>query len=177
VPAMPKLARLSLLVTLTLPLPLVLVGCGKKDAEKAEEKVEVLPEASNGSPVSAKLVKFVGEGEGRGLEIKLYNHGDKTAAGMFFLFRYYDANDKLLKVKPGTPFEKDSDFTSVSGRTYMVKPKKNKTFELEGAMLAVPAEATRVEILPSKVRALAEDGNTIEDWWSQDNFADWPEEG
>jgi hypothetical protein len=24
------------------------------------------------------------------------------------------------------------------------------------------------------VRSLAADGKTIEDWWSQENFSDWP---
>lgn len=170
---MHKLARLPVIALLALALPL---GCGKKEADKpAEEQVKVLPEASNGSPVSVELIEFTGEGEERGMKVRLYNHGDKTAAGMMLLFRYYDGADKLLKVKPGTPFEDDTDFTSVSGGRYKVEPKKNASFEIDGRMVAVPAEAKRVEILASQVRALAADGNTIEDWWSQENFSDWPE--
>lgn len=169
---MHRIVRLPLFVALALAVPL---ACGKKEEDKKAEEVKELPEASNGSPLSVELVEFVGEGEERGLKVRLYNHGDKTAAGAMLLFRYYDAGDKLLKVKPGTPFEKDNDFTSVSGGRYKCEPKKNATFELDGRMLAVPADATRVEILASKVDAIAADGKTIEDWWSQENFADWPE--
>lgn len=169
---MHKLARLPIIAALALTLPL---GCGKKDdAEAKAEEVKVLPEASNGSPLAVELVEFVGEGEERGMKVRLYNHGDKTAAGAMLLFRYYDSGDKLLKVKAGTAFESDSDFTSVSGGRYKCEPKKNATFELDGRMLSVPAEATRVEILASKVSAIAADGNTIEDWWSQENFSEWP---
>ncbi|PRP92075.1 hypothetical protein ENSA5_51690 [Enhygromyxa salina] len=170
---MHKLAQLPIVVALAMALPL---GCGKKDDTEAKaEAVKVLPEASNGSPLAVELVEFIGEGEERGMKVRLYNHGDKTAAGAMLLFRYYDASDKLLKVKPGTAFESDSDFTSISGGRYKCEAKKNATFELDGRMLAVPADAARVEILASKVSALAADGNTIEDWWSQENFSDWPE--
>ena len=172
---MHKLARVTLTAALLVTVPAV-TGCGgDKGGDKKEEEVEVIPQAANGSPVAIKHVEFIGEGEGRGMKIKLYNHGDKTAAGMTLLFRYYDGDDKLLKVKEGTPFEKDSDFTSVSGGRYKVEPKKNAKFEIEGMMVAVPAAATRVEVITSKVDAIAADGNTIEDWWSQENWADWPE--
>ena len=166
-----KLARYPIIAALALTIPL---GCGKKEEPPKVEEVKVLPEASNGSPVAVELVEFVGEGEERGLKIRLYNHGDKTAAGMMLLFRYYDASDKLLVVKPGTPFEKDNDFTSVSGGKYKCEPKKNASFELDGRMLAVPADAARVEILASRVDALAADGKAIEDWWSQEQFSEWP---
>lgn len=165
-----KLAKFSIIAALALTVPL---GCGKDEPAKAEE-VKVLPEASNGSPVALELIEFIGEGEGRGLKVRVYNHGDKTAAGMMMLFHYYDASDKLLVVKPGTPFEKDSDFTSVSGGKYKCEPKKNNIYELDGPLLGVPATATRVEVIASKVDALAADGNTIEAWWSQENFTEWP---
>lgn len=168
------LPRLSLVALLSfVPLTAVL-GCKDEAPEKKEEEVKVLPEASNGSPISVELVEFIGEGEERGMKVRLYNKGDKTAAGLMILFRYYDGSDKLLKVKEGTPFESDSDFTSVSGGRYKCEPKKNATFELDGKMLAVPAAATRVELLASKVQAIAADGKTIEDWWSQENFSEWP---
>ena len=169
---MKRLFQITLLLALPLALPL---GCKGDTEEKAEEKIEALPEASNGSPVSAKFVEFIGEGEERGVKVLVYNNGDKTAAGMTILLRYYDASDKLLKVKEGTPFEKDNDFTSVSGGKYKVKPNKNGRFELDGRMLGVPAAATRAEILISKADALGGDGSSIEDWWSQENFSDWPE--
>lgn len=164
----PKLLSALVIVGLTLGAPL---GCKDKDA-KEEAPVEVLDAASNGSPVAAKFVKFTGEGEGRGMEALLYNSGDKPAVAYFLLFRYYDANDELLKVKPGTSFEKDTDFTSMSGNKYKCEPKKNTTLEIEG--ISVPADAVRAEILVTKVSTVGSDGNTIEDWWSQDDWNEWP---
>ncbi|MFO7565783.1 MAG: hypothetical protein R6X02_24280 [Enhygromyxa sp.] len=166
-----KLCHLFVIAGLTLAAPL---GCKDKDADQAKVEVKVLDAAANGSPISVEFVKFTGEGEGRGMEVLLYNTGDKTAAGYFFLFRYLDAEGKVLKVKPGTPFEGETDFTSMSGGRYKCEPKQNKTLEIEGDIVAVPAEAARVEIFATQVRAIAADGNTIEDWWSQDNFNDWP---
>lgn len=150
------------------------IACKDKDAEQQQKpEVKVLNPAPNGSPISVELVKLT-DGDDRGMELLLYNNGDKTAVAYFLLFRYYDANDKLLKVKPGTPFEADHDFTSMSGNKYKCEPKQNATIEIDPMMVAVPAEAVRVEILASQVRALAADGNTIEDWWSQDNVSEWP---
>jgi hypothetical protein len=77
------------------------LGCRREEAKGPP--VEVLPAAS---PISVRFLEFTGEGE-RGLKVLLYNSGDKPAAAYQFLFRYYDANDKLLRIKPGTPFEDD----------------------------------------------------------------------
>jgi hypothetical protein len=160
----------ALLLALALPL-----GCGTKEEEKQVEEVKELPKAINGSPVSAEFIEFVGEGPERGLKVRVYNHDEsKTAVAYMLLFRYKDASGNLLKVKPGTPFESDTDFTSVSGKKYKAEPKKNGTFEVDGMIIAVPPEAVSVEILASSVRALAADGVTIEDWWSQENFGEWP---
>jgi len=173
-----RLAKLpvTLLLALTLPsIALTLPGCGPKEEEKKVEAVKELPKASNGSPISAELIEFIGTGAERGLKIRLYNHDEsKAAVGMMLLFRYKDASGKPLKVKVGTPFEADTDFTSVSGNKYKVEPKKNATLELDGRMLAVPAEATTVEILASSVSSLAADGVAIEDWWKQENATEWP---
>lgn len=167
-----RIAQLSLALLLGFTLPL---GCDSKEEEKKVEEIKELPKASNGSPMSVELVEFVGEGAERGMKVRLYNHDEsKTAAAMMLLFRYKDASGKPLKVKVGTPFESDTDFTSVSGNKYKCEPKKNGTFELDGRMLAVPAEAASVEILASSVSALAADGVTIEDWWSQENRNEWP---
>jgi hypothetical protein len=153
---------------LALGVPL---GCKDKEAEKPAP-VEVLDAASNGSPISAKFVEFEGEGDDREMKVLVYNSGDKPAAAYFFLFRYYDANDKLLKVKVGTPFESDTDFTSMSGNKYKCEPKQNQTVEINAR--DAPADAVRAEILATQVRTVAADGNTIEDWWSQENFNEWP---
>ena len=97
-------------------LALAPLACGSKEAEDKPPEVEVLPAATNGSPVAVEFTEFTGTGE-RGMKVLAYNAGDKTAAAYFLLFRYYDASDKLLKVKPGTPFESDFGFTSMSGKT------------------------------------------------------------
>lgn len=165
---------LPLALVLALALPL---GCESKQDDKKAEEVKELPKAINGSPISAELVEFVGEGESRGMKVRLYNHDEsKTLVGMMLLFRYKDASGNLLKVKVGTPFESDTDFTSLSGNRFKCEPKKNATFEIDGDILAVPAEAASAEILVSTARSLAADGKTIEDWWSQENFGEWPKE-
>jgi hypothetical protein len=165
-----KLRSLLVIASLAFAIPL---GCKGKEEDQPKE-VKVLEAASNGSPISVEFVKFTGEGEGRSMEVLLYNTGDKTAAAYHFLFRYYDADDKLLKVKPGTPFEDDTDFTSMSGGRYKCEPKQNNTLEVDGDIISVPTEAVRAEILATQVRALAADGNKIEDWWSQENWSEWP---
>lgn len=167
-----KLTPWLLLASLAVLAPLP--GCGKDDASDKAKPVEALDAASNGSPVAAKFVKFTGDGEERGLEVLLYNSGDKPAVAYNLLFRFYDANDQLLKVKPGTPFESDTDFTSMSGNKYKCEPKQNQTLEIDGMLVAVPAEAVRAEILTSMVRTLAADGSTIEDWWTQEDWSQWP---
>lgn len=165
-----KLARSLVLASLVFVAPL---GCTKEVEDKPAE-VKVLAAASNGSPIAVEFVAFQGEGEGRSMDVLLYNSGDKSAVAYFFLFRYYDASDKLLKVKVGTPFESDHGFTSMSGNKYKCEPKQNATLEIDGMLADVPAEAVRAEVLATQVRALAADGVLIEDWWSQDNFGEWP---
>jgi hypothetical protein len=164
-----KLARSLILASLTVTLPL---ACAKQPEEKPAE-VKVLPAASNGSPIAVEFIEFTGEGE-RGMNVRLYNSGDKTAVAYFFLFHYYDANDKLLMVKVGTPFENDHGFTSMSGNLYKCEPKQNNTLEIQGMLATVPPEAVRAEILATQVSTLASDGVTIEDWWTQDNWGEWP---
>ncbi|NVB40524.1 hypothetical protein G6O69_21970 [Pseudenhygromyxa sp. WMMC2535] len=152
---------------------LVLFACkgeASKDA-KADAKAEPLPippKPSNGAPVAAEFVKFVGEGEGRGVELHLYNFDDKPALGYVVLARYY-AGDELLEVKAGTPFASDSDFTSLAGAKYECEPKAHATVELDGRALSVPATATRAEVLVSKVDTTG--GETL---WSQENWSEWP---
>lgn len=166
-----RLSTVPVLACLALAVPLM--ACDKKE-DKAEEEIVKLDKASNGAPVSIEVYEFIGEGEERGMKVRLYNWGDKASAGGTILFRYFDTEGKPLKVKPGTAFEKDTDFTSVSGGKYGCKPGENATFEIDGRMVSVPPEAVRAEALMSKVSAIAADGNTIEDWFSQDDFTEWP---
>ena len=165
------------MIPLALCLTLILPACGgDKQEAKAEEapKVEVLDKASNGSPVAVRFDKFVGEGEGRGIDVVVYNHGDKQAAGYILLFRYFDGAGNPLKAKAGTPFEKDSDFITMSGNHFYCEPGKNATIEVDGRSIGVPADAAKVEVVVSQVKALAADGKTIEDWWSQEDWSTWP---
>ncbi len=150
-------------------LGLFAMGCGKDGGEAAK----VPPKPANGSPLAAEFVGFGGSGAERTVKARLYNFGDKTAAGYVILARYYDADDKIMKVKPGTPFEKDTDFMSLSGNKYKCEPKKNATIEID--MMNVPEGAKRAELLVSKVDAVAADGMKLEDWWSQDRWSEWPE--
>lgn len=164
--------KLPMVILLAFALPL---GCGGKEDEKKVEEIKELPKAINGSPISAELVEFTGEGEERGMKVRLYNHDEsKTLVGMVLLFRYKDASGNPLKVKVGTPFEDDTDFTSLSGMRFKCEPKKNAVFEVEGGIVGVPKDAASAEILVSTARSLAADGVTIEDWWSQENFSEWP---
>jgi hypothetical protein len=162
-----KLAR-SLVIAALVLVPL---GCGKEKDEPPA--VEVLPAPSNGGPIAVKFLEFTGEGE-RGMKVLLYNTGDKTAVGYHLLFRYYDANDKLLRVKVGTPFEDDTAFTSMSGKAYKCEPKQNATLEVDGMLADVPADAVRAEIVASMVHTVKDDGLTVEDWWKQENWSEWP---
>ena len=156
---------------LTLGVPL---GCKDEQTDKQAVEVKVLEPAINGSPITVEFVEFTGEGEDRGMNVLLYNTGDKPAVAYHLLFRYYDASDELLRVKPGTPFEDDTDFTSMSGNAFKCESKKNATLEIDPVIVSVPPNAARAEIFASSVRTLAADGVSIEDWWSQENFSEWP---
>ncbi len=146
-----------------------LVACGG-DKSGGSSKVPAKP--INGSPVAAEFVKFAkGDGDKRSVQVRLYNFGDKPAVAYTFLLRYHDAAGKILKVKPGTPFEKDTDFMSMSGNKYRCNAKKHKTLTID--MLSVPKDAVRAEVLVTKVRTTS-DGVKIEDWWSQKRWSQWP---
>lgn len=153
----------------TFALVVALAACGKGSGADAPPPAK----PSNGGPISAEFVEFTPGDDGeRALKVKLYNHGDKTAVGYVILARFYDGQGTLLKVKPGTPFEDDSSFMSLSGRKYKCEPGKWATLDVE--MMEVPAEATRAEVMVSKVDAMSADGTRSEDWWGQDNWSEWP---
>ncbi len=153
------------------------LACDEKSDAAAEAKKapqQAIPaKPVNDAPVAAEFDGFTGEGE-RGMKIHLYNFGDKPAVGYMVLARYYDGAGTLLKVKPGTPFEKDTDFTSLSGNRYRCDSKGHANLELDGRALSVPAEAAKAEILVTKVSTVGSDGMTVEDWWSQESFTEWP---
>lgn len=131
------------------------------------------PKPATGAPL-AFTVQKVTPGERGSLEVKAYNFTDKTIAGYGIMMRYADKAGQRVKVKVGTPFEKDFDFWSVSGRKYACKPKSWCSFELDH--LEIPATAATAEVIASSLRALGSDGITFEepDLWSLDHRMDWP---
>lgn len=162
----------------------LLLACDSKndpsDEANAEPAREIPAKPAHGSPIAAEFDGFTGEdgGDGeRGVKIHLYNFGDKPAVHYTLVARYFDASNTLLKVQRGTPFEKDTAFTSMAGNKYRCKPKGHLELELDGPMMQVPAEATHAELRITSVGTLGADGMTIEEWWKKGRFGDWPEEG
>ncbi len=166
-------ARTTTLVALSACL---LLACGKGEATKEDTPAveQTIPDKPfNGSPVAATFEGFVGKGEGRGVELHLYNFGDQRADSFVVVLRYYDDKDTLLRVKPGTPFESDSDFTSLSGNSYACDPKAHNTIELDGRLFSVPTEAARAEALVTRVSQIV-NGEAPKELFSQDSWQDWP---
>ena len=128
---------------------------------------------ATGAPL-AFTVQKVTPGERGSLAVKAYNFSDKTIAGYGIMMRYADKSGQRLKVKPGTPFEKEFDFWSMSGRSYACKPKRWCSFELDH--LEIPAQAATAEVIASSLRALGSDGASFEepDLWNLEHRMEWP---
>ena len=75
--------------------------------------------------------------------------------------RYADKAGQRVKVKVGTPFEKDFDFWSMSGRRYACKPKSWCSFEIDH--LEIPAQVATADVIASSLRVLGPDGMTFEE--------------
>jgi hypothetical protein len=140
-------------VAISFLLGLVLVvGCGKKSGSNEPPPAQ----PATGSPVAAEAKGFkVGSDRGGSVDVKLYNFTDKKVAQYMLLFRYSDAGGNVLKVKEGTPFEKDHDFMSLSGKRFTCQPKSWCSFKVDN--LDVPAKTAKVEVLVSDVTALKDD--------------------
>lgn len=159
-----KSFRIVLLLFCALFLLSSVPGCDKKgDEESEEEKMEPLPEAPNGSPLAVEFVSL----EGNDIDARVFNHGEDRPTGYVILARYYDSDGNLLKVKPGTNFEAENDFTSVSGGKYGMDSGEGK--ELTFTMMEIPEGAASAQLLISKV-----DGKSGE-LFSQDDWGQWPE--
>ncbi len=135
-------------------------------SDKASGPPPAVP--AHGSPLSADFVKFVDGDDRRAVEVRLYNHGDVAARTYMILAKYMDKDGATMKVKAGTPFEKDHDFTSMSGGRYTVEPKKSKTLTVD--MLSIPADAVSAEFAITKV-----DGPDNKNIWQMERWSDWPE--
>jgi hypothetical protein len=138
---------------------ILLVGCGKKSGSGGEAPP---PPAINGAPITfvAKSLKPGGDMGGTA-ELKAYNFSDKTFAQFMVVLRYHDKSGAVLKVKPGTPFEKETDFMSVSGKKYSCAPKSWCEMKLDH--LSIPDNAATAEVIATNVGALKPDGTTFED--------------
>ena len=144
-------------------LVLLLAACGSKDAKKPP------PEAPwTGSPVGVVVDKINKDS----VEISAYNFSDKTTVQYVFLLQYKDKDGNVLKVKPGTPFEDDHEFMSMSGRKFSIAPKSWTSMTIE--MVEPPEGTATAEVLASKVDVLGE-GNKVEDHWElEGGWSDWP---
>ena len=118
------------------------------------------PRPATGAPI-AFVVEKVTPGERGSLAVKAYNFSDKTIAGYGIMMRYADKAGQRVKVKVGTPFEKDFDFWSMSGRKYACKAKSWCRFDIDH--LEIPAQVATAEVIASSARALAADGMHFED--------------
>lgn len=143
---------------------LLLAACGKKESGKP-------PPAQpwTGAPVAVVVDKINQDG----VDISAYNFSDKTTAQYVFLVQYKDKDGKVLKVKPGTPFEKEFDFMSMSGRSFKIEPKSWSTMTID--MLEPPDGAVTAEAVVSSVGVIAADGNKLEDYWELETGSfEWP---
>jgi hypothetical protein len=146
------------------------VACGKKaDNTPPPDK------PAHGAPI-AFVFKSLKAGADRGgsVTVKGYNFADKAVAQYMLLFRYTDASGAALKVKVGTPFEKDFDFMSLSGNKFKCGAKS--WCELTITNLDVPDKATKAEVIATKVTALKDDVK-FEDaplFESPGGSMDWP---
>jgi hypothetical protein len=113
---------------------------------------------STGAPIAFEAKSFKpGSDRSGSVDVRAYNFSDKKVAQYWLLFRYTDAGGNVLKVKPGTPFEKDHDFMSLSGKRFMCAPKSWCSFKVDN--LDVPDKTAKVEVLAKSVTALKDDIN------------------
>lgn len=146
----------------------LLVACGNKDGGTKHNE---LTQQANGSPVAAEFLGFTGEGEDRQNKVHLQNFGDKKAGGYTVLMKYFDESGNVIVLKKGTAFEKEHDFTGLSGNKYSVEAKSHATIEVAG-MVAPPDNAKTAKIVLTRVDAISE--GKIVPWWKSETSG-WPE--
>lgn len=151
-----------------LVLGFVLAACGGKKASNEPPPAQ----PATGAPIALEAKSFKTGGDRSGLvEIKAYNFSDKKLASYWLLFRYTDAAGTVLKVKPGTPFEKDHDFMTLSGNRFACEPKSWCSFKVPN--LDVPDNTAKVEVLAKQVNAVV-DGNIESTPLFKLDGMDWP---
>jgi hypothetical protein len=139
-----------------LVLGFLIAACGGKKASNEPPP----PAPATGAPIALEAKSFkVGGDRSGSVELRAYNFSDKKVASYWLLFRYTDGAGNVLKVKPGTAFEKDHDFMTISGNRFACEPKSWCSFKVQN--LDVPDKTAKVEVLAKQVTAVA--GDTFED--------------
>ncbi len=149
-------------------LPLLLAGllfaCG---GSKSDEAPPAKP--PTGAPFAAQATSLKPGGDMDGeAEVKANNFSDKKVVSYTLLFRYKDASGKVLKVKPGTPFEKEHDFMSLSGNKYACEAKSWCTVKV--SMLSIPADAKTADVVAARLG----DADGKELFALEGGSMDWP---
>ncbi len=148
------------------------VGCGKQAGDSGEAPPA---KPAHGAPV-AFIAKELKEGDNFKGEVvvKGYNFHDKAVGSYTLLFRYYDDKGAVIKITPGTPFEKTFGFMGLSGNKFKCDAKSWCTFTVKG--LDVPAGAKKADVVAVKVAAY-KDANTFDDKQLIDmSLMSWPGE-
>ena len=129
-----------------------------------------------GAPVAFEVTKVTpGNDHDGALDVKAYNFSDKKVAAYGIMMRYTDKDGAPVKVKVGTPFEKDHDSWSMSGMKFKCDPTSWCDYEIDH--LDVPAAATKAEVVAHSVRALADDGVKFAEpdlWTLEGGGLHWP---
>lgn len=162
----PSPLALSLLLSATL---VGAVGCSKKESGPPPAK------PANGAPIAFEVTK-VTPGDRGALEVKAYNFADKPVAGYSILLRYADKAGARIRLKVGTPFEKDNDHWSMQGPDMKCEPQSWCSFEIDH--LEIPDNAVKADVVAVSVRAIAPDGQKFEpdDLWAAKDRMKWPAE-
>lgn len=159
-------------LSLLAPLALSLAACGGSKSGGGAPPAQ----PPNGAPIAFEVTRFTPGADRDGkLDVKGYNFSDKQLAGYTIAARYTDDKGALIKVGVGTPFEKDTAWTSMSGKSFLCKPKSWCKFEIE--MIEVPAATKKAEVALTGARALQADGFHFEDdeyWKSDKGMGEWP---
>jgi hypothetical protein len=165
--------RLAMLRHLTITVAVLLAAaplaaCGKSESSSSSKSDAPPEKPSTGAPATFIVDKF----DATSLDVRVYNFSDKKIAGWGVLMRYYDDKGNVLKVKTGTPFEKDFDFWSMSGRRYIVEPASWASIKIDD--IEVPKGTAKAEVLASRMSAVNADGTAVGEPVFSMSMMEWP---
>jgi hypothetical protein len=148
-------------------LGFALAACGKKGSNDPPP-----PQPATGAPIAFEAKSFkVGDTRKGSIDVKAYNFSDQKLGRYWLLFRYSDASGAVLKVQPGTSFEKDFDFMTLAGGRYSCDAKSWCSFTIKN--LNVPEKTAKVEVLARSVTAI-KDGKFADTPLFEIKSMDWP---